>query len=386
MFIGIDARFYGSIGKGLGRYTQKLIENLEKISAQGGPASGWDQNQYVVFLRRENFDEYQPQNKNFQKVLADYRWYSFAEQLFFPRVLRKYNFDFVHFPHFNVPLLYRRKFVITIHDLILIHFPTIRNSTLSPILYWIKFLAYKIAIRSAIYRSQKIITVSEFTKKDIQSVYKNIPENKIAVTYEACDKETQGGVANGKEIIKSYGIIKPYIVYVGNVYPHKNPERLVLAFKKIEEVKKDVSLVFVGGEDYFYERLKKFVAENNVGNVVFAGFIPDSDLNVVLKESLGYIRPSLYEGFELPPLEAMSQGVPVLCSDHACALEVLGDSALYFEGKNVESIKDAVLKILDNDELRQNLVAKGYEQIKKYSWEKMGRETLLLYSNIEDKK
>ena len=118
MLIGIDARFYGSIGKGLGRYTQKLIENLEKTDQE---------NRYVVFLRKENFDEYQPQNPNFKKVLADYRWYSFAEQLFFPRLLRKYNFDFVHFPHFNVPLLYRKKFIMTIHDLILIHFPTHRS-------------------------------------------------------------------------------------------------------------------------------------------------------------------------------------------------------------------------------------------------------------------
>ena len=132
--IGIDARFFGSIGKGLGRYTQKLIENLEKISAQGGPASGWD-NQYFVFLRKENFDEYQPRNKNFQKVLADYQWYTFAEQIRMPLLLNKLKLDLVHFPHFNVPFFYRKKFVVTIHDLILLQFPTVRGTTLNPIFY-----------------------------------------------------------------------------------------------------------------------------------------------------------------------------------------------------------------------------------------------------------
>ncbi len=179
MRIGVDARFYGAIGKGLGRYTQKLIENLEKISAKGG-------NEYFIFLRKENFEDYQPKNENFQKVLADYRWYTLSEQINMPRILNKYNLDLVHFPHFNVPLFYRRKFVITIHDLILIHFPTIRGTTLNPLFYFLKFLAYKIVIRSAIKRAEKIIAVSNFTKNDILKNY-GVPAEKIAVTHEACD-------------------------------------------------------------------------------------------------------------------------------------------------------------------------------------------------------
>lgn len=374
MYIGIDARFYGSIGKGLGRYTQKLIENLEKIDQS---------NQYVVFLRLENFDEYQPKNKNFQKVLADYPWYSFSEQLFFPRLLRKYKFDFVHFPHFNVPFAYRKKIILTIHDLILLHFPTVRSSTLSPILYWLKFLAYKVVIKAAINRAEKIITVSDFTKKDISSVYKNIPEDKISVTYEACDKPVNKYFEKEKGALDFYGIIKPYIIYIGNVYPHKNPERLVLAFKEISE--SGIGLVFVGGEDYFYKRLKNFAAENGVGNVVFAGFVPDNEMNILLKNATAYIRPSLYEGFELPPLEAMAEGVPVLCSNHECALEILGDSALYFDGGNVKSISEAILKILNNKNLRQELIAKGYRQVKKYSWEEMARKTQKIYQEINGK-
>src|SRR5574343_128214 len=126
MRIGIDARFFGPIGKGLGRYTQKLIENLEKVD---------EVNEYFVFLKKENFNEYTPQKPNFKKVLANYPWYSFSEQIRFPWLLRKYDLDIAHFPHFNVPLLYSGKFVVTIHDLILVHFPTVRSSTLPAILY-----------------------------------------------------------------------------------------------------------------------------------------------------------------------------------------------------------------------------------------------------------
>ncbi|KKQ79694.1 MAG: mannosyltransferase B-like protein, partial [Candidatus Moranbacteria bacterium GW2011_GWD2_38_7] len=149
MKIGIDARFYGSIGKGLGRYTQKLIQHLEHIDKE---------NHYVVFLRKENFDDYQPFNKNFEKVLADYAWYTFAEQLFFPLLLNKQKLDLMHFPHFNVPLLYSGRFVLTIHDLILTHFPTIRATMLNPVFYWFKYVAYKLAISSALWRAKKIIT------------------------------------------------------------------------------------------------------------------------------------------------------------------------------------------------------------------------------------
>ncbi|MFA7319702.1 MAG: glycosyltransferase family 1 protein [Parcubacteria group bacterium] len=382
MRIGIDARFYGPIGKGLGRYTQKLIENMEKISAQAGPASG-GKNQYFVFLKKENFDEYQPQNENFQKVLADFKWYGFAEQLKFPRLLKKYELDLVHFPHFNVPIFYFGKFIVTIHDLILLNFPTIRSSTLSPILYWLKFTAYKMVISSAVHRSCRIIAVSNFTKKDILKNYPRIPEEKVVVTYEACDDYCLFNFRKDDKILPRYGISKPYLLYVGNVYPHKNPERLVMAMKKIEKENECLRLVFVGGKDYFYERLRALVKEDKIGNIVFAGFVPDYDLDALFRNALAYVRPSLHEGFELPGLEAMSRGVPVLVSDYPCSREILGESASYFDGKDVKSIADAIRNISTDEILRQELIRKGYEQAKKYSWKKMAEETRSLYGKIK---
>lgn len=379
--IGIDARFYGPIGKGLGRYTQKLIENLEKISTKGGLPPGQD-HYYYIFLRKDNFDDYKPKNKKFKKVLADYRWYTFEEQIKFPKLLSKYKLDLVHFPHFNVPLFYFGKFIVTIHDLILIHFPTRRNSTLGPILYAIKFLAYKIVIKSAIFRAKKIIAVSQFTKRDILKVYKKIPPGKIKVTYEACDDYCMLSPNKDKEILGRYGIIEPYIIYLGNVYPHKNPECLVLAFRELAKKQKKINLVFVGGEDYFYLRLKKFAGQYNLKNILFSGFVPDHELDILFHNALAYIRPSLYEGFELPPLEAMAKGVPVLSSSHPCALEILGDAALYFNPKDIHDMTRAINMIISDKSLRQSLIERGYNQVKKYDWKKMARETMEIYSSV----
>lgn len=374
MRIGIDARFFGPIGKGLGRYTQKLIEHLERIDSV---------NQYFIFLKKENLEDYKLNGKNFTKVLADYNWYSWGEQIKFPRLLKKYKLDLVHFPHFNVPIFYFGKFIVTIHDLILIHFPTVRSSTLGPVLYWIKFLVYKVVIKAAVLRSNRIIAVSNFTKSDILKVYPQVPEEKIQVTYEACDDYCMLSPAQDEKILKRYGIIKPYLVYLGNVYPHKNPERLALAFKKIEAEGAKLNLIFVGGDDYFYLKLKKFVQEKQIKNILFAGFVPDHELDIIFHNALAYVRPSLYEGFELPPLEAMAKGVPVISSSHSCAHEILGDSAYYFDALDVQGIAAAVKKIAGDDGLRKSLIKKGYDQVQKYSWRKMARETLDLYQKTK---
>lgn len=370
--IGIDARFYGTIGKGLGRYTQKLIENLEKTDTE---------NRYFVFLRKENFEEYQPKNPNFQKVMADYKWYTVSEQINLPRILGKYKLDLVHFPHFNVPIFYRKRFIITIHDLILIHFPTIRGTTLNPFYYWIKFLAYKVIIDSAIKRAKKIITVSNFTKNDILNNYK-IAENKIAVTYESSDENPEKNKTDDDEkVLEKYGIIKPYILYVGNAYPHKNLEALILAFSEVSG-SKNLRLVLVGKEDYFYKRLKDKVENEKIKDIIFTDFVPDEELDEIYKNSLFYVFPSLYEGFGLPPIESMKRGVPVASSDHECMKEILGESAYFFNARKKENIREAIEKLFTDNELRDKLIKKGLEQVKKFSWKEMTEKTLKEYRKI----
>ncbi|KKQ52553.1 MAG: glycosyl transferase, group 1 [Parcubacteria group bacterium GW2011_GWD2_38_11] len=376
MIIGIDARFFGLLGKGLGRYTQKLIEHLEAIDSE---------NQYVVFLRKENFDEYQPFNKNFTKVLADYRWYSFAEQILYPRLLREYKFDLVHFPHFNVPLLYRRPFVLTIHDLILVHFPTLRATKLNPLWYWIKYVAYKWTISSAIKRAKSIIAVSEFTKNDILGEYPEA-KAKINVTYEACDDLCRISSSAPHLILEKYGIIKPYLLYVGNAYPHKNLQQLIDAFAIVSSTFPDMQLALVGKEDFFYQRLKAYCLKKNIVGVHFLGFVSDQDLDVLYRFAKAYVFPSLYEGFGLPPLEAMAKGAVVVSSDHPCMREILEDAAWYVDAHSAEKFAEGIVNVLDDKNLRLNLIEKGYQQIKKYSWNKMAKETLVIYEKIQEKR
>jgi len=371
--IGIDARFFGSARKGLGRYTQKLIENLEKIDFE---------NEYFVFLCRENFDEYIPQNSNFKKVLADFKWYGIKEQFLFPILLYKYSLDLMHFPHFNVPLLYLRPLVVTIHDLILLHFPTLRGTTLSPLWYAIKFLAYKLTIKSAINRAKIIISVSKFTKNDILHHY-NVKKEKIVVIYESADDFCRITQESEDVILQKYGIIKPYLLYVGNAYPHKNLEKIINIFNSFKENQPEYSLVLVGKEDYFYNRLKEDVKKNKMEGIIFPGHVPDEYLDSIYRASALYVFPSLYEGFGLPPLEAMLKGVPVLSSDHECMKEILGNSAFFCDARDDQALLSGINKVLNDAELKKNLIQEGYRKSGYYSWKKMAKETLVVYKNIK---
>jgi glycosyltransferase involved in cell wall biosynthesis len=372
MRIGIDARFFGSIGKGLGRYTQKLIENLERVDSE---------NQYFVFLRRANWGEYQPTSGNFTKVLADIPWYSLQEQIRMPKLLEKCGIDLMHFPHFNIPVSYKGRFIVTIHDLILFRYPTRRASTLSAPTYFLKKKAYHRVINRAIRHSEKIIAVSDHTKKDVLKHFKINPE-KISVTYEGVDTNEVPLSHSAESILGKYGIIKPYILYVGNAYPHKNLERLVLAFKEIARRHSGLSLVLAGREDYFYKRLKKFAIENGTEKIVFPDHIEDDHLPTVYREAKLYVFPSLYEGFGLPPLEAMARNVPVASSNASCLPEILGNAAYYFDPRGTSETAEAIEKVLTDNDLRKKLILAGQKQIKKYSWKKMAEETLDIYSRL----
>lgn len=378
MKIGIDARFLGPLGKGLGRYTSELIRSLERLDTE---------NEYIVFLRRENFDAYQPSNPRFRKVLADFQWYSFEEQFCFPIVLYRERCDLVHFPHFNVPIFYWRPFVVTIHDLILLRFPTKRATTLSAFSYRLKFLAYSLVIRSALRRARKIITVSEYTKQDIVSQNPEIPLEKIEVTYEAahpfCFLSEQH---ESREYFRSAGLLQmegrhdillPYALYVGNAYPHKNLEQLLSVFSEFPDP--EARLVLIGKEDYFYARLKRYVARRNIRNIVFPGFVPDVVLDEFYRRARCYVFPSLYEGFGLPPLEAMAKGAPVIAAGTSCLPEILGDAALFFEAGNDVSLRDALVRMWSDVLLQDAFRQRGYRRVAAFSWETLGEETLQIY-------
>ncbi|OGI22305.1 MAG: hypothetical protein A2808_00900 [Candidatus Moranbacteria bacterium RIFCSPHIGHO2_01_FULL_55_24] len=381
MRIGIDARFYGTVGKGLGRYTEKLIQELERIDCE---------NDYVVFLCPENYEAYVPKNPRFSKVLSRSKWYGFSEQFFFPFLLYRFRLDLVHFPHFNVPLLYRKPLVFTLHDLILFHYPTKKATTRSPFLYRMKFLSYRLVLSAALRRAKAVITVSHFTEADIKENYPSAA-SKICVTYEAAEDRcfvlpeeeentlfrkiglpvSSAPLQGGKR-----DILEPYVLYVGNAYPHKNLGMILEMAEKFPGER----FVLVGKEDYFYARLKKEALARGVGNVVFAGSVSDEELGTLYRHARLYLFPSLYEGFGLPPLEAMNYGVPVMSARRGSLPEVLGDAAHYFDPEDKEAAEKIFTKMLTDESLRERLRARGYAQSAKYSWKRMAEETLRLYT------
>ncbi|MDP3964845.1 MAG: glycosyltransferase family 1 protein [bacterium] len=369
MHIGIDARFFGTGGKGLGRYTEKLVKNLEKLDGF---------NRYTIFLRPENYDEYRPANPRFQKVLAPYRWYSLAEQLFFPRLMRNAQVDLMHFLHFNVPYLYRGPFIVTIHDLIITNYPTRKATTLGPIKYWFKRTGYRFVISSAVKRAKKVISVSEYTKRELCQFFGLHPD-RVGVTYEAADMFPES-TRQDNEVLSNYGLKKPYLLYVGNAYPHKNLELLLDAIEELVKTTSDLKLVMVGKNDYFFDRLKELsVRRKLAGLVEFTGYVPDDHLPALYRQAVIYVFPSLAEGFGLPPLEAMQYGTPVASSSVSSLPEVLGDAAAYFDPKNKRAIVMVLSDLLQHSEKRVLLQERGFHQVSKYSWERMAKETIEYY-------
>ncbi|MEK7653131.1 MAG: glycosyltransferase family 1 protein [Patescibacteria group bacterium] len=370
MTIGIDARLYGTRHRGIGRYIEKLIENLEKIDSE---------NQYVVFLQKSNFNEYQPKNPNFKRELADFRAYSIKEQVIFPRILKKHQFNLVHFPHFNVPIFYRGKFVVTIHDLIISHYPDSRATTLPFWLYQIKLFFYRLILNSAAKKANKIIAVSGYTKEDIVNLL-HVGQEQVVVTYEGVGIPAVRN-ENCAEALNNLGILGDYLLYVGSAYPHKNLEKLISAFKIVEthchaSLPNNLKLVLAGRIDLFYERLKNNI---NDKNIIFTGELKDEQLFCLYKNAKAYVFPSLMEGFGLPPLEAQSQGCPVISANSSCLPEILGDSAVYFDPGDIYEMAIKIESVLDDKILRDDLIEKGYENVKKYLWEDCAKKTLVIY-------
>lgn len=370
MRIGIDARFFGPQETGIGRYVERLISHLEQQD---------DHNEYVVFLRAKAADLWQPKNPRWSKVVADYHWYTLAEQRYMPGIFRRSKLDLLHVPHFNVPLLYRGRFVVTIHDLILDQFPTERATTLEPIIFKIKFAAYQAVVRHAIRDSQAVITVSEHSKADVAKRFGLNPE-RIHVTYEAVDPLPPGTTF---EVLAEHGVHQPYLLYVGNSYPHKNLDCFLEAVRIANTRGERFQVVLVGKRDYFSQRLEQRAGELGLSNVVFFGFASDQELTALYTNARAYFFPSLSEGFGLPPLEAMSAGTPVFAARASCLPEVLGEAAHYFDPRDPTDIAESISVALRDTLERQRLLAAGVEQLKKYSWSRMAKETLQLYEHLK---
>lgn len=362
MKIGIDARL--AFETGVGRYIRNLISELSKIDTK---------NTYTLFLTpqaKQNLWFTVPNSWNVHKT--DIHWHSLKEQIQFSDILMKENFDLMHFPYFSLPIRYNRPFVVTIHDLIIYHFPTGKASTLPLPLYYVKRLAFDRVLRHGLEKSKHIIVPLNAVKEDILSSF-SVPPEKISVTYEGVDASFFG-----KHQEKS-AHAKPYFLYVGNAYPHKNVEGLLEGFNEYKDrFGGEMHLVLVGKEDYFYKKVENKYRHRK--DIEFKHGISDGELAILYRGASAFISASLMEGFGLPPLEALAQGCVPLLSNIPSFREVCQDNALYFNPKNPSDIAQELQRVLNlSPEKKKAMLAHGKKRVEDFSWKEMAHQTLTVY-------
>ncbi len=363
MKIGIDCRMLGPEQGGLGRYVEQLVKHLGQIDQR---------NEYVLFLRRDNFEQVLVSGFRAIKVLADIPWYSLREQTEWPAVIAAQKVDLMHFPHWNIPLRYHGRFVVTIHDLIMYHYPRPEATTLGPVGYWFKDKVARYVTKQAALRAVHILTTSEFTKRDLIQTL-GVPHDKITITYQA---PTALPVPSPSAVTSQ----SPYALYVGSAYPHKNLETLARAWSEVNsQTNGRFRLVLIGAPSVFYDRLEQIIATEQIPHIIRVNHQSDAALAAWYKQASAYVFPSLYEGFGLPPLEAMQSGVPIVASDASCLPEVLGSAAAYFDPTAPDDIARALLRVLTEKTVATALTDLGQKQLARYSWEKLAHQTLAVY-------
>jgi glycosyltransferase involved in cell wall biosynthesis len=285
----------------------------------------------------------------------------------------------MHFPHFNAPIFYNKKRLVTIHDIIPKFFPGHKQKS------WLRKKAYELTITTNLKKSAKIIADSQATKQDLINHF-NISENKIAVINLGIEKHFKKieNYAKIKELKDKYQITKPFIFFISVWRNHKNFEGLIHAFEILKNKSNfDYQLVLGGQEDPNYPYIRQTINDSPYKNdIIASGFIADEELPLFYNAAELVAIPSFYEGFGLIGLEAMACGTPVISSSVTSLPEINGDAALYFNPKNTEQMAEKIYSVLTNSELKNQLIAKGYQQIKKYSWQKCAQKTLNLYNEI----
>lgn len=366
MRIGIDARLWNETG--VGRYIRSLFYYLAEVDSE---------NEYVWFFGKKEFETIELPSKKWQKVETNIHWHTLAEQLILPWIFYKKKLDLLHFPYFSFPILYPKRFVVTIHDLIFDHYKTGKASTLPWWFYSIKKVGYHFVLWTSVKRAVKILTLSKDAKNEIVDHYHADP-NKIVVTYESGKLEDHRTDFAGKAFDQMRKL-QPYILYVGNAHPHKNVEMLILAMQKLRQ-KRDLRLVLVGSDAFFYPKLIEFIRLKNAQDyVTIIGSVPNDAIAGWYHFAKCLVTASKMEGFGIPPLEAMSVGCPVLVSDIPVFHEVYGDAAVYFDHTNANDIAEVIDTTLSNKILLKSLVEKGYAKANTYSWRKTVVATAAVY-------
>lgn len=360
MKIGIDFQAAQGNTTGLGVYTRNLVDAFEML------------NEGQFSLTRF----YRQQEKDLNTIERLY-W----ENVRLPRQVRSENVDLLHVPGFSVGIQKTVPVVLTVHDLIGSKFPNQKG--VASKFYWGTWLP------SSLKRADKILADSEYTKRDILELT-HVSEDHIEVVYPSGHEgyEPRENSAIRRELFSSLGIKGSYFLFVGTIEPRKNLNRILKAFAefiKTEKTARHFQLVVVGSKGFAGgEAYKELLANSELSedNLIFPGYLPLSDLNELYAGALAFLFPSLYEGFGIPVLEAMASGTPVLTSTTSSLPEVAGDAALLVDPENTREIAQAMKRFAEDKQLREQLIEKGFQNIKRFSWTKAAKQVLQVYKAV----
>ena len=372
MRVAIDIRRAGDYG--LGTYIRNIVNQLARID---------DDSRYLLIGERRHVAEFDSLPNNFELLEYAHQPGTFSTHLHLPWLLRKCRVDILHMPWFYAPAIVPSRLLITVHDLSDVLAPPVGASP--PVQTGRLFFA-----RRALNRADHIFAVSHASKRDLARFF-HISESKISVVYDAVDERflSEPLPADADRILERHAVNSPYVLYAGNIRPQKNLPRLIEAFAVAKAELRgnpefdQLKLLVIGEALNRHADLRRAVVRARVReDVRFLGFVPGPVLRVFYSRALAFLFPSLYEGFGLPPLEAMAHGTPVLTSNVSSLPEVFQEAALLVNPENVFDIARGIRQILTENALRQTLRRRGYERARMYSWENAARLVHAAYHSV----
>ncbi len=380
MRIGIDCRaMQDSFMAGIGYYIYYLLNNIAKLDTQ---------NTYRLLYnsyRREFIDKppcFSYPNFSTVKFRISNVFFSGISGTSASKLLPVENLigdvDIFHATNYLLPYCKHAKPILSIYDLSIIKFMQFH-----PLKRRIVFSRRRL-LNSA-KACKAIIACSDSTKKDIIDIL-DVSPDKIKVIYGAISPEFKkiDDIGNIFNVLKKYSLPEKYILYIGTLEPRKNLARTIEAFKKVKDKMKDgLKFILIGGKGWYYKDIFRTIDKLNLNDdVVYLDYIRREDLPAIINGAQAFVCLSFYEGFGLPPLEAMACGIPTLVSNISCFPEIVSDACLKINPYSLDDITDGIVRILTDDKLRDVLRQRGLERVKDFSWQKTASETLALYNDV----
>ncbi|MBI2641874.1 glycosyltransferase family 4 protein [Candidatus Roizmanbacteria bacterium] len=360
--IGIDARLYSQTGVGV--YIRNLLHYLDK--------KNFGDIVVYIYLLKADYDKVVFHNRQFIKRKLSFRWHTLSEQLGFLATLYRDDLDLVHFTYFSYPIFYRKRFVATVHDMTPLLFKTGRASTKNPIIYELKFNAFRISLQEQVKNASVLITPSKAVREQILEVFDRSLEKKIIPLYEGINYEL---LETSENRLLEKEFPGKFFIYVGNFYPHKNVHNLLLAFAKLTT---NMKLVLVGPKDFFSTKIMSLIRVNNLTEKVTLYTDPTvQDLIFFYKKATALVNPSLSEGFGLPLVEAGYFKLPIIASDIEVFREICKNNFMAFDPNDTNDIAQK-LDLFQHE--RRHLLLTEVE--KRFSFERMTNEVYNIYRTV----